>query len=586
MTKAFSRARIEVTAEDKTKSAFNTVGKNIKSVTDTVFSLQSAIISAAGIGGMGMLIKSSLELGDELAKTSDRIGVTTESLSGMRHAASLAGVENSALDNSLEKLVVNLGKAQDGSGAAADSIEKLGLNAETLALMGADQAVMEIADAFGDLDTAADQARVAQDLFGRSGLDMINMLHGGSDALRETSEEAELLGISISRVDAAKIEAANDSFHRAQTAIKGVGMTIEVELSPYIEVVVNQFVTAAKEANGWKDEILGAIEAVVMGVAYLIDIVQGLEFAWYAGQLAFSKMAEYIIAGVEAIADPIVKLLSFIPGLGIEYAAVMDEINAITETQVNKSAELLEKLDEIGAGGRASEKVRDFFAEVQETAQEIAEEIAESVEERREGQVAALADHLGVMVDIEKDYADDTVKLRKDSLDSIENMTRMSYSTQSAMILKSASDVTSGVDQNNKALYASDKALGVASATVNSHMAATKAMATYPYPMGAAMGALAYASGMAQVASIKSTSFGSSGSGSAPSSGGSVGDIPDYDIPGEDEEGGSGTGEGFQGEETHIDINLTGSMYSKEDVRGLIMQINEEVADGVQLVVN
>lgn len=55
-----------------------------------------------------------------------------------------------------------------------------------------------------------------------------------------------------------------------------------------------------------------------------------------------------------------------------------------------------------------------------------------------------------------------------------------------------------------KGIFAAQKGLSIAQAMINAHEAATKAMATYPGPMGVAMGAASYASAIARVGQMKS----------------------------------------------------------------------------------
>lgn len=55
-----------------------------------------------------------------------------------------------------------------------------------------------------------------------------------------------------------------------------------------------------------------------------------------------------------------------------------------------------------------------------------------------------------------------------------------------------------------KGLFAAQKGVAIAQSMINAHEAATKAMATYPGPLGVAMGAASYASAIARVAQMRS----------------------------------------------------------------------------------
>lgn len=64
-----------------------------------------------------------------------------------------------------------------------------------------------------------------------------------------------------------------------------------------------------------------------------------------------------------------------------------------------------------------------------------------------------------------------------------------------------------GLSKYSKKAFALQKAVQIAQAIMNTHTAATKALASYPPPLGAVFAALAVANGMAQVAQIKAQSF-------------------------------------------------------------------------------
>ena len=72
----------------------------------------------AGIGGaaaFGALVKSSFATIDALAKTADKLGVSTQALVGLRHAGELAGLSQQNLDTSLEKMTLRISEVADGA---------------------------------------------------------------------------------------------------------------------------------------------------------------------------------------------------------------------------------------------------------------------------------------------------------------------------------------------------------------------------------------------------------------------------------------------------------------------------------------
>lgn len=92
---------------------------------------------------------------------------------------------------------------------------------------------------------------------------------------------------------------------------------------------------------------------------------------------------------------------------------------------------------------------------------------------------------------------------------------------KTAFVLGELDDQLSGIARYNKKAFAIQKAVQIAQAIMNTHTAATKALASYPPPLNAVFAALAVANGMAQVAQIKAQSFEGGGfTGIGPRSGG------------------------------------------------------------------
>ena len=76
--------------------------------------------------------------------------------------------------------------------------------------------------------------------------------------------------------------------------------------------------------------------------------------------------------------------------------------------------------------------------------------------------------------------------------------------------------ITAGVAQHNRTLFEINKVAAIGNAIISTLEGAAKAL-EWGWPMGPIFAGLMYASGMARVAAIISTQYGSGGAGSAPS---------------------------------------------------------------------
>lgn len=197
-------------------------------------------VTAAGLA-FAEFVKPSFEAIENLANVADRLGITTEALAGLQHAAKLSNIETEALTASLQKMQVNLSDAALGGGTAAKAFEELGLKAAQLKNLSVDDQFVAIADALQRIPNVADRLRIVTDIFGRGGAPLLNMLMEGGDGLRAMADEADRLGQAISGLDARKIMEANDAWDRMGVATKGLANTLAIEVAPAVEAIATGF---------------------------------------------------------------------------------------------------------------------------------------------------------------------------------------------------------------------------------------------------------------------------------------------------------------------------------------------------------
>lgn len=368
------------------------VKKFSDSVTRSVRSLKRlavAAVAAAGVGGLGSLIRSSMQSIDATAKMADRIGETTEALVGLRHGAAIMGVEATAFDKSLSMMIRRLGEVRSGSGEAIRGLEMLRLSADDLVKKSPAQAFSIIAERIKNLKTQADKSAAAYFLLGRSGMALVNMLELGAGGLKKMQREARELGLTFSRVDAAKVEAANDALTRMKGVFKGLTKDIAIGISPVIESLSNSVIGLRTESNITTASMVAGVEKVAVGVAYLKSGYEGLRMVVNAigtvAQLALLgtiKLIDLAMKGAYALNDLIAR--SWVGeklGFGIqgEFRDFDLEIKFWSK-QIDKS---------LAAWGEATykmfsgpEKTRAFFAKARADAAQLQKELEKTAKAR------------------------------------------------------------------------------------------------------------------------------------------------------------------------------------------------------------
>lgn len=233
-------------------------------VSATALKMGGALAGAA-TGGMLLLTRQSYRTLDAQAKLADRLGATTQEIAGLRHAAELAGPGADALDKGLEQLARRAGELKFKSGEASVAIERLGLDANTLASASPASAFIQVAQALTHVESQSEKVALAYQVLGRSGIGLVNVLALGQDGLAEAAAEAERFGLALSRVDHARIEEANDAWTRTKAALRGVANVVAVETSPFVEALADKLTAVIPASDSLRKHLGGAFESLAEG---------------------------------------------------------------------------------------------------------------------------------------------------------------------------------------------------------------------------------------------------------------------------------------------------------------------------------
>ncbi|POP53060.1 hypothetical protein [Zhongshania marina] len=306
----------------KELDALNRKGKQVSSQLSDIAAKSvkwGAVAAGAAAAGSAVLIQRQLELIDNTAKTSDKLGIATERLTALRVQAELTGVAQGTLDMALQRMVRRLAEAAEGTGEAKGALAELNLDAKELAKLSPDKQFAAIADALEGVESQGDKVRLAFKFFDSEGVALVNTLKGGSAAALEAQKFTEQWGLAISRVDAAKVEQANDALTMAAKAADGLWQQLTVRLSPAITQASldvlglgAEFGTAAELADAAVDTIVNGLDliekaAVLAGAVYVARLAgpvvqsQGAIAAAYVASTAARLKSNFAVYdGVQA----------------------------------------------------------------------------------------------------------------------------------------------------------------------------------------------------------------------------------------------------------------------------------------------
>lgn len=336
----------------------------------------SKVALAAGVALTTGLVKAGLSSGDALAKTSDQLGVTTEKLAGLRHAAELTGAGSSTLDMGLEKLSIRMAEAAAGTGSAVKSFQALGIQAGELVKLSPDEAMYRVADSLKNVENSAQKTKIAYDIFGRSGTALVNTVAGGSAALREYQAEAEAAGVALSRIDARKIEIANDSIFRVKQQMTGFSQQLAVQFAPVLEGVADRLFGIGKESGGMATAAEKAFNYMVKGVGIMANGVRGLEIGWNLMKLAFQESANFIVSWLDKLSRAAIDMYNSLPWTDeVQYTTMFSGFLLNMESAI---AESKRRIDDLVNAPLPSDAIEAFVDESKRAFEAQAIEVQES----------------------------------------------------------------------------------------------------------------------------------------------------------------------------------------------------------------
>lgn len=143
---------------------------------------------AALLGGAKALISHFARIKD----LADRFGESSESIQRIGYAAEQAGTDVEGLAKGMTKATQNAVEAAQGGKEMAEAFARMGVDAGNFANLGIEDKMLALADSYDKSSNKAEALADIVKIVGKSGAEMIPMLAGGADALRDAMDGASI----------------------------------------------------------------------------------------------------------------------------------------------------------------------------------------------------------------------------------------------------------------------------------------------------------------------------------------------------------------------------------------------------------
>lgn len=246
---------------------------SIRGLSRVLTGFGARLLAIAGIGGFGILIKNSFTAIDATTKLARQLGITTEALLKLRHAAELTGAGSKSLDAGLATMSKRLGEAARGGGAAGPALKDLGLSAKELIKLSPDKAFMRIAKALQEIEGPMQRNAIAANLFSKANQGLLLTLAEGPEGLAMMGAELERLGGTFTDRQGRMVEAANDAIAKMQVAFKRFVTQVAIDLAPLVAIFADDLTNSVK---GVGEEL----SFIGKSFEFLADLAHDLSIVW------------------------------------------------------------------------------------------------------------------------------------------------------------------------------------------------------------------------------------------------------------------------------------------------------------------
>lgn len=270
--------------------------------------------------------KAAIDAADSMNDAAQRTGISTEALSRLDYAAQQSGTSFETLSKSLGKFAKNQFAAASGSKDAQAAFNKIGVAVKNAdgSLRATDSILLDVADKFSRMQDGAAKAALAQELFGKTGAELIPFLNQGRAGIEALTKEADKLGLTISTKTGKDADQFNDTLNKIKSAAKGVANQFVSAFLPTLNALADSFASTAT-SSGALDFAVAALSVtfksfittgvivksvfqqlgqIIYGVAAALVRVAHGDFKLAAQELtdAFSKARANVTNDIETIA--------------------------------------------------------------------------------------------------------------------------------------------------------------------------------------------------------------------------------------------------------------------------------------------
>lgn len=297
-------------AMDETTSKASKVKDKLASGIGTAAKWGGALVGGAAMASTALVgfASSSASAADTVDKMSAKIGLSKQGYQEWAYVMGQNGMNIDSLQMGMKTLITQMDGVASGTASSIAAFDSLGLSVYDANGNMKDQETMmkEVMYALADMENGTEKARLANELFGRSGSEMMPMLNQGAQGMKDLTDRAHELGLIMSDESVNAGVALGDIMDDVKQSVGMLATKLGTSLFPILQTVCEQIIANMPMIQSLFDSLAPVVSGLLEGLLPpLLQLVKSVLPTVFS---LIKQLIPPIVQVAEAVMPVIVKL--------------------------------------------------------------------------------------------------------------------------------------------------------------------------------------------------------------------------------------------------------------------------------------
>ena len=223
----------------KTEKGAESVASKFSKGIQTAGKWSAAVVGSSAVAGSALVgvASKSASAADNIDKMSQRLGLSRKSFQELDFVMSQSGVDINSFQTGMKSLLSNMDKCNEGNETAIANFNKLGVSVTDASgnLRSQEDVLKDTIIAFQAMEDSAEKSRLAQEIFGKQGQEILPLLNSEAGSFEELKKKAHELGLVLSDETVDAGVKLTDTIDQMKRSLAAVGTNLGAAVMPIVQ---------------------------------------------------------------------------------------------------------------------------------------------------------------------------------------------------------------------------------------------------------------------------------------------------------------------------------------------------------------